>query len=287
MKKILTLTILLFLINTAGGEDYQKYLLEGNTHFQKKDYEAAVEKYKKALKIAPDDATLNYNLGVTYYNQGKTLYKDAIFHYERTIKIDPEHIDAYYNLGVIYFNLQEYQKAEEHFNKAREILPSDESIKEALKMVKIKKEEKQKKDKEKKPKEEILEIKVKEDKKSKSPPPSTYLLPTRHKVVICKNILDRNPVDEADIFGENDERVVVWVGLVGLAGKHNFQVKWINPSGATDHIHQYDFAAQGGRYRVWVEKKVKGSKMGNMKGKWKVEILLDNNLVAVKIFEIK
>lgn len=287
MKKILTLVILLFLINTAGSEDYQKYLLEGNTHFQKKDYGAAIEKYKKALKIAPDDAILNYNLGVAYYNQGKTFYKDAIFHYERTIKIDPEHIDAYYNLGVIYFNLQEYQKAEECFGKAREILPSDESIKEALKMVKIKKGEEVKKDKDKKPKEEILEIKVKEDKKSKSPPPSTYLLPTKHKAIICKNVLDRNPVDETDTFGENDERVVVWVGLVGLEGKHNFQVKWINPSGVSDYTHQYDFIAQGGRYRVWADRKIKGSKMGDTKGKWKVEILLDSNLVAIKDFEIK
>lgn len=279
MKKILTLVILLFLINTAGSEEYQKYLLEGNAHFQKKEYDMAVEKYKKALLIAPDDAILNYNLGVAYYNQGKALYKDAIFHYERAIKIDPGHIDAYYNLGVIYFNLQEYQKAEECFNKAEEILPSDKSIKEALKMVKIKKEEKQKKDKEKKPKEEILEIKVAEDKKNK--------LLTKHKVVICKNILDRNPIEETDVFKGNDEKVVVWVGLVGLEGKHNFQVKWITPFGILNHTHQYDFTAPGGRYRVWADRKVKGSKMGDIKGKWKVEVLLDNNLVAVKNFEIK
>ena len=52
------------------------------------DVEEAIEAYKQAVKINPDDADAHYNLGLAYGISG--MYKKAIASFKQAIRIDPE-----------------------------------------------------------------------------------------------------------------------------------------------------------------------------------------------------
>ena len=53
------------------------------------DMEEAIESYKQAIRINPDDADAHYNLGHTYSDTG--MYKEAIKAYKQVIRIDPDY----------------------------------------------------------------------------------------------------------------------------------------------------------------------------------------------------
>jgi protein O-mannosyl-transferase len=83
----------------------------------------AVEQYKRAVAIYPDDYKAHYNLGVVYDQQG--LADKAIQSYQRSIRINPAYPNARYNLGIIYQNLGEIDKAIIQFRKVTELDPAD------------------------------------------------------------------------------------------------------------------------------------------------------------------
>ena len=78
--------------------------------------------YQKVLKIDPNYAPANNNLGVIF--QGLAEYQKAKSCYEKAIEINPNYIDAHNNLGVIFQRLAEYQKAKSCYEKAIEINPN-------------------------------------------------------------------------------------------------------------------------------------------------------------------
>jgi len=64
-------------------------------------YKDAIEAFKQAIRIDPDDAIAHYNLGVAYSQLG--FYKDAVEAFKQAIRIDPDYAKAHYNLGCAYF----------------------------------------------------------------------------------------------------------------------------------------------------------------------------------------
>lgn len=291
IKNVAITLAFLLLSSFSFSKTSEDYLIEGNFYFQRNEYDIAIEKYKQALKINPKDARANYNLGVAYYKKGADFYKDAILSYKKAIEIDPKMTDAYFNLGVVYFSLGDYVKAEENLRKAKEIDPSDKTIADAIKIVEARKREIVPKKQD-----DIIEIKIKKEEKPKtetqkkdakiSHTTKNQQAETNYEIVICKNVINRNPKDETKIFTSQDEKVVVWVNFKKVFGKKTFTVRWIAPDGKLENTYQYEFTSSG-RYRVWAERKIKGSKMGDTKGTWKVEILLDDDLIATRNFEIK
>ncbi len=63
-------------------------------------HKEAIESFKQAVKINPDDADAHYNLGAAYSKSGK--YQEAIESYKQVIRIDPDGALAHTNLGVVY-----------------------------------------------------------------------------------------------------------------------------------------------------------------------------------------
>lgn len=79
----------------------------------------AIEHYKNALKIKPNDTQNIYNLGMFY--QEMEDYKKALLQYERILEIDPSNKYAMHNMGWIYLNhLAKYDEAISCFTKALE-----------------------------------------------------------------------------------------------------------------------------------------------------------------------
>ena len=69
----------------------------------------AIENYKQAIRINPNDATAYNKLGLTYYNLD--LYKEAIEAYKQAIRIDPGHVPAYIILSCSYFKIGDKNSA--------------------------------------------------------------------------------------------------------------------------------------------------------------------------------
>ena len=79
-------------------EQYKKELVEqyyanGNLYFEKEDYRKAVESYKRALRINPQDPWVHHNLGIIYdfYLQDN---RKAIHHYKRYLQVKSIKEDA-------------------------------------------------------------------------------------------------------------------------------------------------------------------------------------------------
>lgn len=117
------------------------FLVMGNRLLDQKKISAAIEAFQKAKQIQPDDAQVNYMLGVTY--RMIRSYDKAIDCLETAIASEKEFSLAHFELGMAYRNQadklysdpalkqqhdKEYDKAIEHLKAATLLLPNDEEI---------------------------------------------------------------------------------------------------------------------------------------------------------------
>ena len=66
--------------------------------------------YKKAIETNSQNPIYIYNLGNAYLKIED--YDKAQDYFEKTLKLDPNHIGALNNLGIIYTTRNDYKKAE-------------------------------------------------------------------------------------------------------------------------------------------------------------------------------
>lgn len=96
----------------------------GLIHQENKQYDLAVEKYLKAIKINPDYAGVHNNLGIVYQITGK--YDEAESEYQQAIRYNPHLAQAFDNLGGLYYLQGKYEQAGKAFLSAIKLsdLPS-------------------------------------------------------------------------------------------------------------------------------------------------------------------
>jgi tetratricopeptide (TPR) repeat protein len=83
------------------------------------DPTAAHECFCSAVELDPDDATAHYNLGVVAQDAGKE--DDAIGHYRRALEIDPGLAEAHYNLATLFDQSGDSRAAIRHINEYRKL----------------------------------------------------------------------------------------------------------------------------------------------------------------------
>lgn len=132
-KIITTLLLLLFLNNTLIAQNIKKDIFNGNKAYKKNNYNAAENNYRNALKIAPENATANYNLGNTLYRKDNT--EDAIQAYDNTIQNATDKITkekAWYNKGVAYQNAKKLPECISAYENALMLDPNDSDARQNL-----------------------------------------------------------------------------------------------------------------------------------------------------------
>lgn len=125
--------------------DYRVYLALGEIYYLENNFEMAIQKYKKALKINPKNAEVHFNLGLAQLKFGRlslaldaftksTIYEkengkyhyylgqvyekilnidEAIKNYKITRKFNPEITEVNRRLGLLLFQKELYRKAVE------------------------------------------------------------------------------------------------------------------------------------------------------------------------------
>ncbi len=104
---------------TRNNASVHNYL--GNSYFDLKRYQDAMESCRQAINIKPDYAEAHYYLGNACLHLGR--YQDAAEAYKQAIKIKPGYTEAHNNLGNAYSNLGRYQDAIEAYQQAIKINP--------------------------------------------------------------------------------------------------------------------------------------------------------------------
>ncbi len=91
------------------------------------DYDGAIESFKKAIDCDPNDASAYNNLGVALIRNSAPDYDGAIKSFKKAIDLDPNHAHAYESLGDALTNkpAPDYEGAIENYGKAMRINPED------------------------------------------------------------------------------------------------------------------------------------------------------------------
>ena len=72
----------------------------GATYGKLNHYDDAVEAYRQAVRINPENAQAWVDLGVDYVNLNR--YDDAMEAYRQALRINPEDTEAWFDLGFAY-----------------------------------------------------------------------------------------------------------------------------------------------------------------------------------------
>ena len=83
------------------------------------DPEAARDCFASAIDLDPADATAFYNLGVIAQDSGKE--EDAIASYRRALELDPRLAEAHYNLATLFDQSGDSRAAIRHINEYRKL----------------------------------------------------------------------------------------------------------------------------------------------------------------------
>ena len=83
------------------------------------DADAAQDCFRSAIELDPADATAFYNLGVIAQDAGKEA--DAIALYRRALELDPQLAEAHYNLATLFDQNGDSRSAIRHINEYRKL----------------------------------------------------------------------------------------------------------------------------------------------------------------------
>ena len=100
------------------------------------------------------------------------------------------------------------------------------------------------------------------------------------------------PIQPAGEFTTEDSAIIAYVKLENLSGQHRISWEWIAPSGnryykTKDHPLMTSKGSYVEETATWHKLSIKGDPAEKHTGEWKVNIFLDDELAAVKSFELK
>lgn len=108
---------------TDGQKQAKAEKEKGNAQYKKKNFEAAIEHYNKAIELEPTNITFYTNLAAVMYEQKN--YDECIATCEKAIEVGRENradfkliAKAFTRIGNAYKQKEDYQKAKTYYQKA-------------------------------------------------------------------------------------------------------------------------------------------------------------------------
>ena len=90
--------IFCFLLTNIIADNVTDIFDQGNSFMETKNYSAAVNSYKSAIQIAPNQSKVYYNLGNAYFRLDSLGF--AIWAYSKALQISPRDKNCIYNLNL-------------------------------------------------------------------------------------------------------------------------------------------------------------------------------------------
>ena len=95
--------------------------ISGAIYAALQDYDAALERYKRAIELKPDYAEAHTNMGIVLHGTGEIA--SSIKNHEKAIEINPNFFEAYNNLGNVLRDIGRLDEAIRNYDKAIELKP--------------------------------------------------------------------------------------------------------------------------------------------------------------------
>lgn len=120
----IVLLFVLFVTNSVFAATLEELVKEGVRLHDAGKYELAVEKYKKALKLEPDNPDVMYEMVFSFQAAGKN--KQCIEFSEKGLKLDPKYRNHFFaTKGSCYSQLGKYEEAIAAFEQGLKEFPDD------------------------------------------------------------------------------------------------------------------------------------------------------------------
>ena len=108
------------LVESDSENALAQHLL-GTVYFHQGTLDLAIDRYRRALELAPRFVVCSYDLGVAYYHRGHM--PEAIRAFRRCLELDPHYNAAHYRLAIALFHAGELDQSLEHFEKCTTLTP--------------------------------------------------------------------------------------------------------------------------------------------------------------------
>jgi superkiller protein 3 len=128
MARSMLIALVLAALIGCSGDHAEKYLQQGFAHFQRQEYDQAIQSYRKAVELDPKNAVAYNMIGMAYrfkYNQSANpeWKTKEIAAFQKSIEINPRYWVALVNLGATYYYQGDKAKAAPLFKKALALNP--------------------------------------------------------------------------------------------------------------------------------------------------------------------
>jgi tetratricopeptide (TPR) repeat protein len=99
----------------------EQYRQQGDQFARQREYDKAIDAYRRAIELNPDLAAAYHGLGTTYFNMGRVV--DSLEPLKTTVKLEPNNAIAHLNLGTTLAALRRPDEALAEMNEAKRINP--------------------------------------------------------------------------------------------------------------------------------------------------------------------
>ena len=125
------------------GDPVASKSAEALEHYQRGEYDQALQLYRDALLDRPDAPELHFNVGDALFKRGE--YDQALREFERVFSAEEQKIQAqaHYNMGNSFFQQQAFEQAVAAYKQALELDAADEDAKVNLELALEKLQEQQ------------------------------------------------------------------------------------------------------------------------------------------------
>jgi len=107
-------------------EEAEVAYAKGIAEYGQGNYLDALEHFRTAFNLTPDDANVRFYFGLTQSRLGE--FPEAIPHLEKALQLDPSLQHVHYHLGFAYFQAERYPEALMQFQRAEQFDPENAAV---------------------------------------------------------------------------------------------------------------------------------------------------------------